>query len=247
MDRLIFTALSGMSASMTRERVIASNMANAQTTGFRAETTQAAPVTIAGLPLEARAMTSADVAGANMKAGVVAQTGNPLDVALQGDAMLTVQAADGGEGYTRRGDLSIAVSGVLQNGDGLPVLGEGGPITLPPGGAVTITPDGSIMLSDPTKPDAPATRVDRLKLASFTGSRMAKGLDGLFHAVAGGVLPSDPDARLVPGAIEHSNVDATRVLVDMVEAQRLFDIRAKTIATARELDESGASLMRLSA
>jgi flagellar basal-body rod protein FlgF len=254
MDRLIFTALSGMNASMTRERVIASNMANAQTIGFRAETIEASPVTLvgppgtgAGSPLEARAMTRAAVGGASMKAGAMTQTGNGLDVALQGDAMLTVQTPDGGEGYTRRGDLSVAPSGLLQNGDGLIVLGEGGPITVPQNATITIAPDGSVMAGDPAKPDAPPAVVDKLKLASFSGSRMEKGLDGLFRAEGGGVLPADPDARLVAGALEGSNVDPTRVLVEMVEAQRLFDIRSKTIATARDLDEAGASLMRMSA
>ena len=138
MDRLIYTAVSGMNASMTRERVIASNMANAQTIGFRKEIIQATPMTLEGPQLEARAMTSTEVRGASMKEGAVTDTGNPLDVALQGDAMLAVQAHDGGEAYTRRGDLSVSVTGVIENGDGLPVLGDNGPITVPPGSQVKI-------------------------------------------------------------------------------------------------------------
>src|SRR5690349_2346414 len=105
MDRLIFTAASGMTAAMNRQRVIASNMSNSQTTGFRAETLQSTPMTLDGPQLEVRAMNQTQVKGADMKAGTIIQTGNGLDVALQGDTMLAVQTADGNEGYTRRGDL----------------------------------------------------------------------------------------------------------------------------------------------
>ena len=124
MDRLIYTAVSGMNASLNRERVIASNMANAQTIGFKAEILQATPMTLEGPQLNVRSMTSTEVSGASMKDGEVAQTGNPLDIALQGDAMLAVQSPDGQESYTRRGDLSVTVTGVLQNGEGLPVIGN---------------------------------------------------------------------------------------------------------------------------
>jgi flagellar basal-body rod protein FlgF len=246
MDRLIYTAVSGMSSAMTRQRVVASNMANTQTIGFRAETLQTTPVTIDGPSLEVRAMNQAQVHGASMKAGSMTATGRGLDLAMQGDAMLTVQAPDGGEGYTRRGDLSISPTGVLQNGEGLPVIGEGGPITLPLNANVTISPDGGIMVSSPETPDQPAVQVDRLKLASTRGTAVAKDLTGLFRAPNNGVLPADENARLVSGTLEQSNVNPTDILVEMVEAQRSFDMRTKLIATARELDEGGASLMRIS-
>ena len=245
MDHLIYTALSGMAASMTRERVIASNMANAQTIGFRAETLESVPVTLAGGGLEVRAMNRSRVGGADMKRGPLEQTGRALDVAMQGDALLTVQASDGEEAYTRRGDLSITPTGVLQNGDGLPVIGDSGPVTLPPNARVTISPDGTVLASDPATPDAPPAPVARLKLARPGGSPLEKGLDGLFRVPGGGALPADPDARLMTGAVEQSNVDPTQVLIEMVEAQRLFDMRAKLVSTARDLDERGASLMRL--
>lgn len=246
MDRLIYTALSGMAASMTRERVIASNMANTQTVGFRAETIDSEPVTLTGDALQVRAMNRTSVSGADMKHGTQEQTGRPLDVALQGDAMLAVQPADGGEAYTRRGDLSVAPSGLLQNGEGLPVLGDAGPVTVPPGSDVTISPDGTILAGNAATPDVPATPIGKLKLANWRGSQLEKGLDGLFRVPAGGVLPTDPDARLQSGALEGSNVDPTAVLVQMVEAQRLFDMRTKVASTAKELDEHSATLMRLS-
>jgi flagellar basal-body rod protein FlgF len=251
MDRLIYTAVSGLSASMARQRMIASNMANAQTIGFRAEVMTWTPVTLTsqgdGPDLDVRAMASAQVRGASMTQGSMLQTGRPLDLACAGDALLTVQAPDGGEAYTRRGDLTVSLSGVLQNGEGLPVLGDGGPITVPPGSSVSISPEGAVLAGNPATPDAPPVEIARLKLASWRGSKIEKDLSGQFRVPGGGVLPADEEARVHTGALEQSNVVPSEVLVEMVEAQRLFDIRAKLISTAKDLDESGVGLMRINA
>lgn len=245
MDRLIYTAVSGMSASMVRQRMIASNMANAQTIGFRAEIMRSTPMTLDGPSLEVRSMNQSEVKGALMKPGSVTETGRDLDVACQGDILLTVQAPDGGEAYTRRGDLTVSATGVLQNGEGMPVMGEGGPVTVPPGSRVSIAADGAVMVSNPATPDQPPVQIEKLKLANWRGSQIEKDLTGLFRVPGGGVLPTDENARLQVGSLEQSNVDPTEVLVEMVEAQRLFEIRAKVISTARELDEGGAQLMRM--
>lgn len=245
MDRLIYTAVSGMNASLNRERVIASNMANAQTIGFKAEILQATPMTLDGPQIEVRSMSSTEVSGASMKEGSINQTGNALDIALRGDAMLAVQADDGQESYTRRGDLSVTVTGVLQNGEGLPVIGENGPITVPPGSNVTIAPDGGVLVSDSTQPGEPPERVDRLKLVSTTGTKITKDIAGQFRVPGGGVLPVDENARVTPGSLEQSNVNPSEVLVEMVSAQRLFDMRTKLVQTAGQLDEAGTRLMRI--
>lgn len=246
MDRLIYTAFSGLNASMVRQRVIASNMANTQTVGYRADTLQFTPMTLKeNSTLEVRALSDSEVRGANMAQGSMIETGRMLDVAMGGDAMLTVQGQDGQEAYTRRGDLSVTATGVLQNGDGRPVIGENGPISVPPGGTVTISPDGQVLVRDPATPNAPPNRVDRLKLVSPAGTRIEKGLDGLFRVYGGGSLPSDLEAKVTPGSLEQSNVNASDVLVQMVEAQRLFDIRTKLISTAKDVDESSAALMRV--
>ena len=125
------------------------------------------------------------------------------------------------------------------------MIGESGPISVPPGSVVTIGTDGAVLASDPAAPDAPPQQLDRIKLASWSGSRIEKGLDGLFRVYGGGALPADAEARLVPATLEQSNVRPSEVLVEMVEAQRLFEMRTKLIATAKELDEGGASLMRI--
>ena len=201
MDRLIFTAFSGLQSSMVRQRVIASNMANAQTIGYRADTVQFTPTTVQGDGLEVRALNDSEVRGALMTEGSLTQTGRPLDLAMQGKVMLTVQGSDGTEAYTRRGDLSVAPSGVLQNGDGRPVVGENGPISIPPGREVIIAPDGAVMLRDPATPGAPPTRIDKLKLANPAGSRIEKGLDGIFRVYGGGVLPADDQGTVLTGTV----------------------------------------------
>ena len=245
MDRLIWTAVSGMNASMARERMIASNMANAQTPGFRAEVMAATPTTLEGPSLEVRALTSAAVYGAQMDPGALVETGRGLDVAAGGEALIAVQASEGSEAYTRRGDLAVSPAGVLTNGDGVPVVGENGPISVPPGSDVSIGPDGAVLVRNKADPAAPPQQVERIKLASWRGSRIEKGLDGLFRVFGGGVLPQDQEARLIAGSLEQSNVRPSEVLVQMVEAQRLFEMRTKLVATAKELDEHGASLMRM--
>ena len=246
MDRLIYTALSGMNASMERQRVIASNMANAQTVGFRAELLDQRPVTIDGDTLEVRAMQRAEVRGAVMTAGEMTRTGHELDLFIQGDALMAVQASDGSEAYTRRADLSISPTGALVNGEGLPVMSADGPITVPLGSNASISPDGVVSVTDPAAPDAPPVEVGRIKLAGWQGSPIAKGLDGLFRVEGGGILPADAEATVITGALEQSNVKPTQVLVEMIDSQRLFEMRSKLIATARDCDQAGAQLMRLS-
>jgi len=247
MDKLIYTAMSGMTDSMTRQRVIASNMANAQTIGFRAEMLYSTPVTLKGPALEARAMSAGEVKGADMRQGSVTATGNNLDIAMEGTTMLAVQAADGSEVYTRRGDLSISPTGVLSNGDGRPVIGNGGPITVPTDAKITIGPDGSVLAGDAQNPNLPPSVVDKIKIASTDGMKIDKGLDGFFRPVGGGVLPTDDNGKVTVGALEQSNVSPSQVMVEMVQAQRLFDIRTKLVSTAKDVDQSGTSLLRQSA
>lgn len=245
MDRLVYTAVSGMNASMMRERMTASNMANAQTIGFKAEVMQAQAVTLDGPQLDVRALNRSEVKGANMKEGAIIATGRPLDVAMTGNTMLAVQSVDGQEAYTRRGDLSVSNTGVVENGEGLPVLGETGPLMVPPGSTVSISQDGSVMVRDPSVPEQEPQKIDRLKLVSTAGSQLEKDLAGVFRVPGGGVLPVDDNAKVIPESVEQSNVNSSEVLVDMIESQRLFDLRTKLVSTAKELDEGSSKLMRL--
>ena len=245
MDRLVITSLTAMRGAMARQSAIANNLANANTVGFRAEIANASTQYLDGQTFKTRAQQAEQVIGADMAQGAVTETGNPLDVAMNGDALLAVQAPDGGEAYTRRGDLKISDSGLLTTGDGNPVLGEGGPITLPAADSISIAADGSIWIVPQGGEASQPQRVDALKLANAKGSSIAKGLDGLFREVNGGALPQDPLATVKSGAVEGSNVNATASLVQMIEASRAWETQIKMINTAKEIDDGGASLMRL--
>ncbi len=247
MDKLVYTAASGLRALMAAQAATANNMANASTTGFRADRVVFQEVELKGQKVfEARNPTSEEVTDADRSPGAIQETGRPLDVAMAGnDTWLAVQSADGEEAYTRRGDLTIAASGVLQTGDGFPVIGGSGPVTVPPATSVSIAADGSILFvpqgGDPGQPQI----LDRLKLASTTGTDTVKGLDNLLRVRGGGALPDDLGAQVQPGALEASNVNATKVLVDMIENQRAYEVQANLLKEARTMDESSASLMRM--
>ena len=242
---MIYTALTGMDAAMSRQRTIASNLANAQTAGFRSETFSVDTLTLKGPSLETRAMVQGVVRGANLTAGRIVPTGRDLDIAIRGDAFLALQAADGSEVYSRRGDLSIGAGGVLENGDGRPLMGAAGPITVPLGSQITISEDGRVLAADAAAPDLPAQEVARIKLVSAAGTRIEKNLDGFFQVVGGGVLPVDELARVDSGNLEGSNVDTAQTLVEMIEAQRSFDRRSRLFSTASEIDQAGSRLMSL--
>jgi flagellar basal-body rod protein FlgF len=245
MDRLVNTALTAMRGAMARQAAVANNLANVNTVGFRAEVANAETRWIKGDTFDTRAQASEQVIAADMAQGAVTATGNSLDVAVDGDALLSVQAQDGSEAYTRRGDLKVSDSGLLTTGDGLAVLGEGGPIVLPQMDSVSIAQDGSIwgvpQGGDPANPQ----QVDQLKLVNAAGSSIAKGKDGLFREVNGGALPADPLATVTSGSLEGSNVNATDALIQMIEASRAYETQVKMIDTAKQLDDGGASLMRL--
>ncbi|MBY8829279.1 flagellar basal-body rod protein FlgF [Hephaestia mangrovi] len=246
MDKLVYTAATGMRARMAAQAAIANNMANASTTGFRADLVNFDQLDMTGQGLDTRRPTSEEVTNADFKPGSVQQTGRPLDVAMSGQAWLAVQAPDGSEGYTRRGDLQISASGVLETGDGFPVMGSGGPITVPPADKVQIASDGSISIKPlGSQPDTPMQQIDQLKLVSPVGSQTVKGLDNLVYVKGGGTLPQDLTAKVETGALEGSNVDMTQTLVDMIENQRAYEVQANLLKNAKDLDQGGASVMSL--
>jgi flagellar basal-body rod protein FlgF len=246
MDKLVYTAATGMRARMAAQAAIANNMANASTTGFRADLVNFDQLDMTGQGLDTRRPTSEEVTNADFKPGSVQQTGRPLDVAMSGQAWLAVQAPDGSEGYTRRGDLQISASGVLETGDGFPVMGSGGPITVPPADKVLIASDGSISIKPlGSQPDTPMQQIDQLKLVSPVGSQTVKGLDNLVYVKGGGTLPQDLTAKVETGALEGSNVDMTQTLVDMIENQRAYEVQANLLKNAKDMDQGGASVMSL--
>jgi len=245
MDRLVYTALSGLRSQLSAQASIANNIANASTIGYRADRVTFDRMVLDGSPLDTRTLASGEVTDADRRAGTIVQTGRPLDVAVNGESWIAVQASDGTEAYTRRGDLNVAPSGVLETGDGFPVMGSGGPITVPPTSSISIAADGTISIvpqgGDPNQPQV----LDQIKLVSTQGSNTVKGLDNLLHVKGGGALPQDLDGKVESGALEQSNVNLTEALVDMIENQRSYEVQANLLKEAKSMDESAASLMRM--
>lgn len=246
MDRLVYTTLSGLRSQMQAQATIANNIANASTIGFRADRVRFDRVVLEGQGLETRQFAAEEVDDLERAPGTIVQTGRPLDIAVSGDTWIAIQAADGSEAYTRRGDLNVAASGVLETGDGMPVMGGSGPITLPPFQSVAIAPDGTVSIVPPGGDLAQPQVIDRIRLVSASGSATSKGLDNQLHVRGGGALPEDLDARLQSGALEQSNVNLTQALVDMIENQRSYEVQANLLKEARTMDEGGASIMRVS-
>lgn len=247
MDRLIYTALSGLKSRMAAQATIANNIANANTTGFRADRVSFEQAMLkGGGQLESRRPAAEEVTDIDRKAGAIFSTGRDLDIAIASDSWLAVQAADGTEAYTRRGDLRVSETGLLETGEGHPVLGEGGPITVPPYEDIAIADDGSITIVPlGAEKGSRPVEIGRLKLSSDQGSQTVKGLDGLMHVEGGGILPADLKGRVMSQSLEQSNVNLTQALVDMIENQRAYEVQANLVKEAKEMDEKSASLMRI--
>ncbi|MDF3834362.1 flagellar basal-body rod protein FlgF [Cupriavidus basilensis] len=244
MDRMIYTALSGAKQTLDQQAAVSNNLANASTPAFRAQINLFRAVPVVGPEAQTRAFALASTPGADFKAGPLSYTGRPLDVALQGNGWLAVQAPDGSEAYTRAGALQVAADGQLQTATGLPVMGDGGPISVPPGSSVTIGTDGAITARGPGEAAAGLAQVGKLKLVNPTPESIARGDDGLFHLRAGAQpLQADTTLRVAPGALEGSNVNPVEAMVDMIANARRFEMQMKMIQGADTNDQRANALL----
>lgn len=238
MDRLIYLSMGGAKATMERQDVLANNLANASTTGFRAELQAFRAVPVRGDGASTRVYALESTVGYDEQSGPLQQTGRNLDVAMRGKAWLAVQALDGTEAYTRAGAMEISSEGVLVTPSGLPVLGDGGPITVPANATVDIGADGTVSAaSNGGKPQA----IGRLKMVT-PEAPLTRGTDGLFRG-ADGDLPVDQSARLQDGALEGSNVSTVETMVQMISAARQFEQQMKMLQTAEQKEQTATKLL----
>jgi flagellar basal-body rod protein FlgF len=176
--------------------------------------------------------------GYDDKSGPWQTTGRNLDVAMVGKGWLSVQALDGTEAYTRAGALDVNAEGLLVTRSGLPVLGDGGPITIPPNTEVQIGADGTVSAKGQT---GRPTNVGRLKLVT-PEERLIRGEDGLFRGPQGD-LNADPNARLESGVLEGSNVSAVETMVSMISAARQFEQQMKLLSLAQTQGQVSSKLL----
>ena len=238
MDRMIYLSMAAAKATMHRQEVVAHNLANASTNGFRAELAAFRAVPVRGDGASTRVYALESTVGYSNAPGVVQTTGRPLDVAVKGNSWLSVQALDGAEAYTRAGALEVNAEGVLTDLQGRPVVGDGGPLTLPANAVVEIAADGTVSAKVGRERPQP---VGRLKLVTPEAT-LQRGTDGLFRATEGD-LPADPAARLQSGALEGSNVNAIESMVAMIAAARQFEQQMKALQSAEQKEQSATKLL----
>jgi flagellar basal-body rod protein FlgF len=245
MDRMIYTAMTGAKHILEQQETNSHNLANATSTGFRAQmdSFRAVPVQSEGLPTRTFVVNA--TVGADFTPGPIQATGRELDVAIQGKGWLAVSREDGSEGYTRNGSLSISENGMLQTASGKPVLGDGGPISIPPDVAISIAKDGTIStVSNNTLPGA-VNVLGRLKLVNPPEANLVRGADGLFNTKDGSPAEVDADVNLVGGALEGSNVNVVEAMVNMINLARQFDTQMKLMQTAENNANKASQLLSL--
>ena len=242
MDRRIYLSMSGAKATMQRQDVLANNLANVSTAGFREELQAFRAVPVRGDGATTRAYALETTTGYNPAPGQVMATGRALDVAAQGNAWFAVQALDGTEAYTRAGGFETTADGTLvTRSGGLPVIGEGGPISIPANAEVTIGDDGTVAAK---VPGGASTAVGRLKLVA-PEEKLVRGDDGLFRTATGDPLDADANARVSPGALEGSNVSAVGTMVAMIAAARQFEAQTKMMQTAERNEQTASRLLTM--
>lgn len=245
MDKLIFTAMSGAKQVVQRQDVIAQNLANVSTSGYRAAMFAARAVPVGGAADSARAFSQEGTMGADLTAGPLQRTGRELDVAVEGNAWLAVQGNDGREAYTRAGALQMDANGVLKAPGGFVVMGDGGPIEIPQDTQVSIARDGTVSAIPNTGSKNAVVSVGRIKLATLNPKEVVRGDDGLFRAKDGNPAAADERATLVSGTLEGSNVNPVEAMVGMIGAARQFEMQMRMISTADTNARSAAQLLTL--
>ncbi len=239
MDRMIYLSMTGAKATLQRQEILAHNLANASTPGFREELAAFRAVPIRGDGASTRVFALESTPGYSNLPGPIQATGRDLDVALKGNAWLAVQALDGTEAYTKAGGMDVNAEGQLQLQNGLTVVGDGGPITVPANAVVHIGVDGTISAK---VGNAKPQNIGKLKLVT-PEANLVRGEDGLFRAADGADLPADATARLQNGAIEGSNVSAVQTMVAMISAARQFEHQMKIIQASEQKEQSAAKLL----
>ncbi len=246
MDRLIYTAMSGAKHIMEQQATTSNNLANATTTGFRAQIDAFRAVPLVGDGLATRSFVVDATVGANFAPGVTQQTGRPLDVAVQGDGWLAVQLDDGSEAYTRNGALKVSENGVLQTQNGQTVQGVDGPISIPPNLKIAVGADGTVSSIDTTTSPSSVTILGTLKLVNPSTQTLVRGDDGLFRTKAGTAADTDPNVKVQGGALEGSNVNVIDAMVNMINLSRQFDLHMSMLKTAETTETSAEQLFTLS-
>lgn len=246
MDKLLYVASTGAAHIERAQAVHANNLANVSTTGFQADLAHARSMQVFGDGMPSRVYALTENPATDFRPGTLIQTGRSLDVAVKGDGFLAVGLPDGSEGYTRNGDLQVDALGQLRTGKGTPVLGDAGPIALPPFDALDIGADGSISIVPAGQGPETLVQVGRIKLVEPDPADLTKGEDGLLRRADGGVEAASANVSLVSGNLESSNVNPVHEMTEIISLARQFEVEVRLMQTAEQMDEASAQLVRVS-
>ena len=246
MDKGLYIAMSAAKQSMWSQAIHSNNLANANTNGFRADLAQFRSQPVFGgdgLPTRVYAMT--ENPGTDMSPGSMMQTGRDMDMAVEGEGFLAVQGLNGKEGYTRSGAFYVDESGLLKVGNGLPVLGNGGPISIPQNQKLEIGVDGTVSVVVAGSDANVSAVVDRIKLVKPDLKQLIKSDDGLLRLKNGSPAEADPSIRVASGFLESSNVNAVSEFTSVLALARQYELNVKMMHTMEKADESSQRLMQV--
>ncbi|MCX7898462.1 MAG: flagellar basal-body rod protein FlgF [Rhodocyclaceae bacterium] len=247
MDRLIYTAMTGATGVLSRQAAIAHNLANLATPGYKAEEHRLRAVHVLthnqppALPTRAFAVDAST--HTDFSEGALHHTGNPLDLAVKGRGFIALAMPDGTEAYTRAGALEISENGILQTKRGIPVMGDGGVITIPPDSRVAIEADGTISVVPETGAQNTVNAVGRIKLVQPEERELVRGADGLFRLANGEAAPLAENVRIATGYLEMSNVNPVAEMVAMISAARQFELQMRMLTTAEQNDRAATQVL----
>lgn len=246
MDRLIYTAMTGAKHILEQQATNSHNLANATSTGFRAQVDSFRAVPVVGPGLPTRTMVVDSTVAADFTPGAIQTTGRTLDVAVEGKGWFAVSRPDGSEAYTRNGAFKLNENGMLQTANGMMVMGDGGPISIPPDASISIAKDGTISSVSKADTNAAVNIIGRIKLVNPAESSLVRGGDGLFQLQNGQPADADANVSIVSGALESSNVNVIDAMVNMISLARQFDTQMKLMQNAENNASKASQIFNLS-
>lgn len=244
MDRSVYIAMTGATQTMRAQDAVSHNLANASTVGFKSELSAFQSVPVLGPGAGTRINAVAQGVGQDDTQGTIQHTGRSLDVAVNGPGWIAVQSPDGSEGYTRAGDLQLDADGNLTDSRGNPVMGSGGPVTIPDSSSITIGKDGTISTVPMGQGPSTIAAVGQLKLVNPDPTQMSEGSDGLMHMNDGSTADADSTITVTGGALEASNVNPSTELVKMISLSRQYEMQVRSIKTAEDDADDSSKLLQ---
>ena len=245
MDKMLYLSMTAATNTMLSLAAVSNNLANAEMPAFRADLEQFRSMPVFGDGHPSRVYALSERPGIDFSHGTIHRTDNPLDFAINGEGWIAVQAEDGSEAYTRRGDLKINNLGFLENGNGQLVFGNGGLIAIPPADQIEIAIDGTISIRPAGQDEKTIAVIDRIKLVNPSDDELYKGADGLFRMRSGDTAIVDATVKLSAESLETSNVSMVGSLVQMIELARQYEMDIKAMQNAKENDEVGTRILAL--